>query len=87
MGHDKSAIYEWRHLMKFEELKALIQKAKEEGFQLSAEAMTRHPKSLDSLGADELELVVGGGRVSIAGSTHINNWSTYVCGCKPPKEN
>ena len=69
--------------MKANEIKTIAKTAKEAGFQLSAEAMTRHPKSLDSLGADELELVAGGLMSQASGSTHINNWSTTLCGCKP----
>ena len=67
--------------MKANELKAFIQQAKEEGVQLSADAMTSHPKSLDSLGADELELVAGGLMRGGGASTHINDWSTWRCNC------
>ena len=57
------------------------------GLKLSAAAMTHYPKSLDSLGADELELVTGGQIGVMSSSTHINNWTTWICGCKPPRPN
>jgi hypothetical protein len=57
------------------------------GLNLSAHTMTHYPKSLDGLGPDELETVTGGNQnqpsVQIASSTHINNWTTTLCGCHP----
>lgn len=57
------------------------------GLQFAVEDMIHYPKRLDSLGADELELVAGGKLGVMSSSTHISNWSTWICGCKPPVKN
>jgi predicted ribosomally synthesized peptide with nif11-like leader len=57
------------------------------GLQLAAADMTYSPQHFDSLGAEELELVAGGKPVVMSSSTHISNWSTWICGCKPKSQN